>query len=623
MNLKYTLLFSFFVALCLSLLSIDSIEKFSLNLHFKIRGKRPLSQSLINITLYEDEYYKYLSKKNSLNLSSPTAHNKTLPAFPSKTQNYFFWNTEFYIKLLTKIKKFDPLLVVIIPTFPATDENSICFNKLSAIEQNTLLSLSQSIPVLWSSTLNADNTLTSPPEFLYNTNIFHNNIFPDADLCVRRAFLKKGDSLSLVGAVWSHVKVKEHFTNSTFNKIDESFFINFSAAKTTKYHLSATTFIDSIDSGWKNVFKDKIVLIDIESTFSNKHLLPYRHDEQNKLATNREIQNEILNSLIENITLKKTPFWITFIISFTLSILATLPFLFCSLLFSQVLISSMILTFIIISIIFFGVFFIWINTITPLITIFATTLIMTIGKYVSDDRTKLKKIHEEIDTLKSNFLSLISHNLKTPIAKIRALSSVLLKKDSNNLSEEQKEALLNILRSSRDLTSYISNILNITRIESQKIKLNKSVCDINVIIHQVTDRVRTLLDNKPIKFNLQLEPIFSVEIDKDLFFQLFFNVLENAVKYSPNNSTVTIKSKEVGNYVEISVKDQGIGISKEEINRIFNKFHRTQNIYTESITGTGLGLYLAKFFVELHNGEINVDSSLGEGATFTISLPIS
>ena len=352
-------------------------------------------------------------------------------------------------------------------------------------------------------------------------------------------------------------------------------------------------------------------------------MLPYRHDEQNKLATNREIQNEILNSLIENITLKKTPFWITFIISFTLSILATLPFLFCSLLFSQVLISSMILTFIIISIIFFGVFFIWINTITPLITIFATTLIMTIGKYVSDDRTKLKKIHEEIDTLKSNFLSLISHNLKTPIAKIRALSSVLLKKDSNNLSEEQKEALLNILRSSRDLTSYISNILNITRIESQKIKLNKSVCDINVIIHQVTDRVRTLLDNKPIKFNLQLEPIFSVEIDKDLFFQLFFNVLENAVTYSPSNSTVTIKSKEVGNYVEISVKDQGIGISKEEINRIFNKFHRTQNIYTESITGTGLGLYLAKFFVELHNGEINVDSSLGEGATFTISLPIS
>jgi signal transduction histidine kinase len=231
-------------------------------------------------------------------------------------------------------------------------------------------------------------------------------------------------------------------------------------------------------------------------------------------------------------------------------------------------------------------------------------------------------MHKEVDELKGNFLSLISHNLKTPIAKIRAMSSVLLHKDSDNLREHQIEATTSILRSSRDLTSYISNILNITRIGAQKIKLHKNVCDINSLITQSVEKMNDLVDNKKIKFKLDLEPIFSVEVDKELIFQVLYNILENAIKYSPKNSTITISSKEEKNFLLISIKDQGIGISKEESIKIFQKFHRTNNIYTESITGTGLGLYLSKYFVNLHGGEIKVESALGDGSTFIISLPL-
>jgi len=216
----------------------------------------------------------------------------------------------------------------------------------------------------------------------------------------------------------------------------------------------------------------------------------------------------------------------------------------------------------------------------------------------------------------------MSHDLKTPIAHIQGMIEVILKGDVT-LSTMQREAVDTIKSSSDDLLKFINSILQYGRIESQRVELNKQPKDINKLLQDVIKKHEFLAQVKKIKITTELEPLFPVQIDSDLMKQVFSNLIENAIKYSLEDSALMVKSREAGPKVFVEIIDNGIGIPEADLPNIFMKFYRSHNVKTSTIKGTGLGLYLAHYFVKLHKGEILVVSEAQKGSTFTVVLPLN
>lgn len=228
----------------------------------------------------------------------------------------------------------------------------------------------------------------------------------------------------------------------------------------------------------------------------------------------------------------------------------------------------------------------------------------------------------ELDELKSNFISLMSHDLKTPIAKVQALTERLAR-EAQSLTPEQKEILDSIRRSNEELSHYILSILNFQRIESQELTLQKKSHDINLIIEEMVERLRPLALDRGITLAVELEPMFSAEFDEKLIRQVLSNLVDNAIKYNRAGTTVTVRSTDLGDFVQVSVDDNGVGIEPEQMARLFKKFSRSEKGTSERVKGTGLGLYLSKYFIELHGGKIEVESELGKGTVFRFTLPVN
>jgi signal transduction histidine kinase len=216
----------------------------------------------------------------------------------------------------------------------------------------------------------------------------------------------------------------------------------------------------------------------------------------------------------------------------------------------------------------------------------------------------------------------MSHDIKTPLARIQGMADIVLR-ESQRLSSAQSEALVTVQKSIDELVDFISSILSLSRIEGKEIQLNLVTKDINALLNEVVSRHQYLAQEKNIQIRCELDPLFSVKLDVDLIRQVFTNLIENAIKYSPPGSRVLISSEESDGQVVVQVADQGIGIAKEELENIFMKFYRSKEVRASTTKGTGLGLYLASYFVELHGGRISVESELGKGSTFTVELPSS
>ncbi len=227
----------------------------------------------------------------------------------------------------------------------------------------------------------------------------------------------------------------------------------------------------------------------------------------------------------------------------------------------------------------------------------------------------------QLEQLKSNFLSLVSHDLKTPIARIQGNAELALS-SSSQAPPEIKKHLESILNTVEDLGQTIETILDLTRIESAKMPLQITSKDVNVTIKEVIQSKMQMASEKGIEIKTALDPLFSIKFDVKLIRQVIANLVENAIKYSPDNTTITLSSKEEGPWVKIEVSDQGNGIAPAEQEKIFSKFYRCGNPNTQNVKGTGLGLYLVKYFVELHNGVVELKSEEGKGSRFTVALPV-
>jgi signal transduction histidine kinase len=224
---------------------------------------------------------------------------------------------------------------------------------------------------------------------------------------------------------------------------------------------------------------------------------------------------------------------------------------------------------------------------------------------------------------KSEFLANMSHELRTPLNAIIGFSEVLGERMFGELNEKQAEYTEDILSSGRHLLSLINEILDLSKVEAGRMELEVAAFDLPLAI----DNARTFVRERATKHGINLdlnvdERLGDFTGDERKIKQILLNLLSNAVKFTPEGGRIGITARQADGSVEISVSDTGIGIAPEDQAKIFEEFRQVGGDYAHKKEGTGLGLTLAKKFVELHGGRIWVESEVGKGSTFTFTLPI-
>lgn len=230
----------------------------------------------------------------------------------------------------------------------------------------------------------------------------------------------------------------------------------------------------------------------------------------------------------------------------------------------------------------------------------------------------------EIDQMKDEFISLVSHQLRTPLSAIRWFTQLLLKNNSENLTIEQHEFLTNIYESNLRMVDLVNNLLNVSRIESGKIIVNLKPCSLQTLVSKILIDLTQSIEAKKHRVEVSIEKNMpSIVTDPNIVSNIITNILTNAIKYSPENGSISIKIGLNGDTVEIEIADTGYGIAPEEQTHMFDKFFRGENIVKVETDGNGLGMYLVKKFVDELRGTIRFESALNKGTTFWVTLPVS
>jgi PAS domain S-box-containing protein len=229
----------------------------------------------------------------------------------------------------------------------------------------------------------------------------------------------------------------------------------------------------------------------------------------------------------------------------------------------------------------------------------------------------------EVERMKSEFVSLVSHEFRTPLTSIRGYTEMMLDGDIGEFSTEQTDFLNTILRNARHLTEIVNDLLVVSRLEAGAIKLNLSPVNISETIKEAIELLLPQINSKKQKIKMNIPSgVPMVEGDNQRINQILVNLLSNAYKYTPEGGSISVSLNKEDDWVRINVKDSGIGLSKAEMEKLFTKFYRAENPETTKAGGTGLGLWITRSLVNMHGGDISVVSEPGKGATFTFTLPI-
>jgi sensor domain CHASE-containing protein/signal transduction histidine kinase len=234
-----------------------------------------------------------------------------------------------------------------------------------------------------------------------------------------------------------------------------------------------------------------------------------------------------------------------------------------------------------------------------------------------------KQIAEVANRTKSEFLANMSHELRTPLNSIIGFSELLHEQAYGELSEKQLRAVGNISKSGKHLLHLINDILDLSKVEAGKLELNYKDFDLAAKLNTIQNLLSPIADRKNIKIEIDMDRrIKSIRADEDRFIQIMYNLVDNAIKFSYENSIVKIGVRKKENIVEITVKDMGIGIKAEDQNKIFKPFSQVDSFSSKKSKGTGLGLSLVKQIVNMHGGYVWFKSSPEEGSTFAFTIPI-
>jgi signal transduction histidine kinase len=229
---------------------------------------------------------------------------------------------------------------------------------------------------------------------------------------------------------------------------------------------------------------------------------------------------------------------------------------------------------------------------------------------------------KEIDNAKTEFLSITSHELRSPMTPMRAQLQMLVNEYFGKLTKEQKDSLDIVIRNADRLDTIIVDFLEISRIEAARLKFEFRATDIGKVVRDVVEFMKGFASEKNIKLISDTENLPMIEIDPDRVSQVLRNLINNAVKFSDENSKVEILAKQKNNHILFSVKDYGCGLSSENCIRVFEPFYQVEESSSRKHGGTGLGLAICRGIVESQKGKIWVESILGEGSTFYFTSPL-
>jgi signal transduction histidine kinase len=229
-----------------------------------------------------------------------------------------------------------------------------------------------------------------------------------------------------------------------------------------------------------------------------------------------------------------------------------------------------------------------------------------------------------LDELKSDFMATMSHELRTPLTSVIGYSDMLLTGMTGELNEKQAEFVESILRGGETLLSLINDVLDLTKIEAGRLELNKESIDLRAALLSVLPVVRPRAKEKRIRISTFLPTDLPLILaDPGKFSQILLNLLTNGIKYTHDNGNVSVEARPLDGFVEIWVNDTGIGISKEDQDKVFQRFTQIDSSATRLQGGTGLGLAIVRELIELHGGSIRLQSKLGKGSSFVFTMPIA
>ena len=227
----------------------------------------------------------------------------------------------------------------------------------------------------------------------------------------------------------------------------------------------------------------------------------------------------------------------------------------------------------------------------------------------------------EADKVKNEFLANISHELRTPLNSILGFTDILGTQLYGNLNSKQEEYINDIKVSATHLLGMINEVLDMSKIEANAMKIVKSAFWISRAVDEVCNILSPLAQKKNIQLNKCMEVDFQVFADYQKIQQILYNLVSNAIKYSPENDKIDIYVASEEDMFKISVHDNGIGIDKKYHGKIFAKFVQLDSAYTKKESSTGLGLTITKELVELHGGKISLNSEVNNGSTFIVEIP--
>ena len=236
---------------------------------------------------------------------------------------------------------------------------------------------------------------------------------------------------------------------------------------------------------------------------------------------------------------------------------------------------------------------------------------------VLEDITAFK----ELDQMKTDFVNMVAHELRSPLVAIKQQNSVLLEGLCGPLADKQRDLLTKGSNKIDALLELINDLLDVAKIEAGKYVQHRVPTDIGQIIEETVTLMEPRGKQRGIALSCTLENLKPIQADPKNIEEIFNNLIANAINYSPEGGQVTVTARGLGEYLEIKVEDNGVGIPPEELPKIFNKFYRVKHPKTRNVMGTGLGLAIVKAVVEAHHGTIDVESEVDKGTTFRILLP--
>jgi two-component system phosphate regulon sensor histidine kinase PhoR len=234
----------------------------------------------------------------------------------------------------------------------------------------------------------------------------------------------------------------------------------------------------------------------------------------------------------------------------------------------------------------------------------------------------------QLERIRADFVANVSHELRTPLTTIQGYAETLLNNGSTK-NKKRKEFIVKILNHSARLSRLVSDLLELARLESGDVELKRSMCHLNDFHEQILDVFEPVLEESGVTLQWEIpEDLPQVSVDNQLFMQVFVNLIDNAIKYTPDGGVIDVSGEVVetdsdaADEVVVHIKDTGIGIPLESQSRVFERFYRVDKGRARKMGGTGLGLAITKHILLCHNGQIWLESELGQGTVFHFALPI-